>query len=89
MSVLVQVLAIWSQEASIFSKMTVEENIMAILETTDMNADEREAKMNALIEEFRLEHVRKSEGKALSGGERRRRRNCSCFGYRPGIYFAG
>ncbi len=47
------------QEASIFSKMTVEENIMAILETTDMNADEREAKMNALIEEFRLEHVRK------------------------------
>lgn len=60
------------QEASIFSKMTVEENIMAILETTDMNADEREAKMNALIEEFRLEHVRKSEGKALSGGERRR-----------------
>lgn len=60
------------QEASIFSKMTVEDNIMAILETTDMNASEREVKMNALLDEFRLNHVRKSEGKALSGGERRR-----------------
>ena len=60
------------QEASIFSKMTVEDNIMAILETTDLNASEREAKMNALLDEFRLNHVRKSEGKALSGGERRR-----------------
>lgn len=60
------------QEASIFSKMTVEDNIMAILETTDLNASEREVKMNALLDEFRLNHVRKSEGKALSGGERRR-----------------
>lgn len=60
------------QEASIFSKMTVEDNIMAILETTDLNASEREAKMNALLDEFHLNHVRKSEGKALSGGERRR-----------------
>ena len=60
------------QEDSIFSKMTVEDNIMAILETTDLNASEREAKMNALLDEFRLNHVRKSEGKALSGGERRR-----------------
>lgn len=60
------------QEASIFSKMTVEENIMAILETTNMNSEERESKMNDLIEEFHLNHVRKSEGKALSGGERRR-----------------
>ncbi len=60
------------QEASIFSKMTVEENIMAILETTNLNSAERDQKMNDLIEEFRLDHVRKSEGKALSGGERRR-----------------
>ena len=60
------------QEASIFSKMTVEDNIMAILETTGLDADAREQKMNDLIEEFRLAHVRKSEGKALSGGERRR-----------------
>ena len=60
------------QEASIFSKLSVEDNIMAILETTDLSSEERVAKMNALIEEFRLDHVCKSEGKALSGGERRR-----------------
>ena len=60
------------QEASIFSRMTVEDNIMAILETTGLDAEAREQKMNDLIEEFRLAHVRKSEGKALSGGERRR-----------------
>ena len=60
------------QEASIFSKMTVEENIMAILETTNLNVAERETKMNALIEEFRIGHIRKSKGSALSGGERRR-----------------
>ena len=60
------------QEASIFSKLSVEDNIMAILETTDLSSEERVAKMNALIEEFRLDHVRKSEGKARSGGERRR-----------------
>jgi lipopolysaccharide export system ATP-binding protein len=46
------------QEASIFSKMTVEDNIMAILETTSLSAAERKDKMNNLIEEFRLEHVR-------------------------------
>lgn len=60
------------QEASIFSKMTVEDNLLAILETTKLNHEEQIAKMNALIEEFRLDHVRHSEGKALSGGERRR-----------------
>ncbi len=60
------------QEASIFSKMTVEENIMSILETTNHTEEEREKKMNDLIAEFRLDHVRQSQGKALSGGERRR-----------------
>jgi len=60
------------QEASIFSKMSVEDNIMAILETTELNKAERIAKMDSLLEEFRLNHVRKSEGRALSGGERRR-----------------
>ena len=52
--------------------MTVEENIMAILETTNLSAEEREAKMNALIDEFHIGHIRKSKGSALSGGERRR-----------------
>ncbi len=60
------------QEASIFSKMTVEENLLAILETTKLNGEERNAKMEALLDEFRLQHVRKSLGKSLSGGERRR-----------------
>lgn len=60
------------QEASIFSRMTVEENLLAILETTDMSNEERLAKTDALLDEFKLQHVRKSKGTALSGGERRR-----------------
>lgn len=60
------------QEASIFSKMTVEENLMAILETAALEPAQREQKMNDLIEEFRLGHVRKNMGNSLSGGERRR-----------------
>ncbi len=60
------------QEASIFSKMTVEENIMAILETTSLSYEERAAMMNALIDEFHIGHIRNSNGSALSGGERRR-----------------
>lgn len=60
------------QEASIFTKLTVEENLLGILETTSLNEQERIAKMNELIDEFRLNHVRTSVGTALSGGERRR-----------------
>lgn len=60
------------QEASIFTKLTVEENLMGILETTQLTEEQRVTKMNELIEEFRLGHVRKSVGTALSGGERRR-----------------
>lgn len=60
------------QEASIFSRMTVEDNIRSILETTSLSDTEQEAKMESLLQEFRLTHVRHSEGKALSGGERRR-----------------
>ncbi len=60
------------QESSIFSKLTVEENILAILETTSLATEERLQKMNSLIEEFRLQHVRKNLRKSLSGGERRR-----------------
>lgn len=56
------------QEASIFRKMTVEENLLAILETTPLSEEERIAKMNDLIEEFHIEHIRKSIGTALSGG---------------------
>ena len=60
------------QEASIFRKMTVEENLLSILETTTLSQEEQVKKMNELIEEFRIEHIRKSVGTALSGGERRR-----------------
>ena len=61
------------QEASVFRKLSVVDNILAILETRPkMSRSQRLAKADALIEEFRLEHVRNSEGMALSGGERRR-----------------
>ena len=60
------------QEASIFRKMTVEENLLSILETTSLSREEQLKKMNELIAEFRIEHIRKSIGTALSGGERRR-----------------
>ncbi len=60
------------QEASVFRKLTVEQNILAILETLEMTRAERSDRLEELIEEFRLSHVRKNKGYALSGGERRR-----------------
>src|SRR5215475_735786 len=60
------------QEASVFRKLTVEANIMAILETLPMSTKERRAKMENLLEEFGISHVRKSLADTLSGGERRR-----------------
>ncbi len=60
------------QEASVFRKMTVEENLMSILETTSLSHDEQVRKMNELIDEFGIGHIRGSLGTALSGGERRR-----------------
>lgn len=60
------------QEASIFRKLSVEDNIMAILEGTELSAQKREEKLNELIAEFHIEHIRKSKGSELSGGERRR-----------------
>ncbi|TMI90838.1 MAG: LPS export ABC transporter ATP-binding protein, partial [Bacteroidetes bacterium] len=60
------------QEASVFRKLTVEDNIMAVLQMTKLNSDERREKLETLIREFRLEHVRKSNGDVVSGGERRR-----------------
>ena len=60
------------QEASVFRKMTVEENLMSILETTSLTHDEQIRKMNELIDEFGIGHIRGNLGMALSGGERRR-----------------
>jgi lipopolysaccharide export system ATP-binding protein len=61
-----------AQEASVFRKLSVEDNIMAILEMTDMGKEERHEKLEELINEFSLHKVRKNRGDLLSGGERRR-----------------
>lgn len=60
------------QEPSIFRKMTVEQNIMAILETIDMSRDEREQRLDDLLGELDLHHLSKNMAYSLSGGERRR-----------------
>jgi lipopolysaccharide export system ATP-binding protein len=61
-----------AQEASVFRKLSVEDNIMAILEMTKMSKEERREKLEELINEFSLHKVRKNRGDLLSGGERRR-----------------
>lgn len=60
------------QEASVFRQLTVEENIMAVLEMRDLSKQERKEKLDSLLEEFSITHIRKSKGNVLSGGERRR-----------------
>ncbi len=60
------------QEASVFRKLSVEDNIMAVLEMTKLKKIERNAKLETLLTEFNLHHVRKNNGDSLSGGERRR-----------------
>jgi lipopolysaccharide export system ATP-binding protein len=60
------------QEASVFRKLSVEDNILAVLEMTDLSKQQRKEKLESLLDEFRLHHVRKSPGDVLSGGERRR-----------------
>jgi len=60
------------QEASVFRKLSVEDNIAAVLEMTKLSKAAQREKLEALISEFRLQHVRKSNGDVLSGGERRR-----------------
>jgi lipopolysaccharide export system ATP-binding protein len=60
------------QEASVFRKLSVEDNVMAILETRDMERAAREQRLEQLLEELRIGHVRRSLGLSLSGGERRR-----------------
>ncbi|MCH9821766.1 MAG: LPS export ABC transporter ATP-binding protein [Bacteroidetes bacterium] len=60
------------QEASVFRKLSVEDNILAVLQMTKLTKKEQKLKLDALIDEFSLEHVRHSRGDLLSGGERRR-----------------
>ena len=61
-----------AQEASVFRKLTVEDNIKAVLEMTDMSKEEQGKKLESLLDEFGLKRIRKSRGDLLSGGERRR-----------------
>ncbi|MCC5923294.1 MAG: LPS export ABC transporter ATP-binding protein [Crocinitomicaceae bacterium] len=60
------------QEVSVFRKLSVEDNIMAILEMTSLKKEQRESKLESLLNEFSLQHVRKNLGNSLSGGEKRR-----------------
>ena len=60
------------QEASVFRKLSVEDNVRAILEMTSLSRQEQKAKLESLLDEFRLHHVRRNNGDSLSGGERRR-----------------
>ncbi|MEQ8325450.1 MAG: LPS export ABC transporter ATP-binding protein [Vicingaceae bacterium] len=61
-----------AQEASVFRKLSVEDNIMAVLEMTKLGKAEQKKKLEELLDEFGLGHIRKSRGDLLSGGERRR-----------------
>lgn len=72
-----------AQEASVFRSMSVEDNITSVLEFTKLNAKQREEKLNSLLDEFGLQHIRKSNGIQLSGGERRRTEIARCLAASP------
>lgn len=72
-----------AQEASVFRKLSVEDNIRAVLEMGPLSKEEQKIKLESLIAEFRLEKVRKSLGDQLSGGERRRTEIARCLAINP------
>jgi len=71
------------QEPSVFRKLTVEENILAVLEAQPISWHERREKMEKLIEQLGLDHIRQNRGYALSGGERRRVEIARCLSINP------
>lgn len=71
------------QEPSVFRKLTAEQNILAVLETTPLSRSDRFARLEELLEEFGITHVRKVRGDALSGGERRRVEIARCLATSP------
>ena len=72
-----------AQEASVFRKLSVEDNILAVLEMTDLSKSEQKAKLESLLNEFGLQHIRKNRGDLLSGGERRRTEIARCLATDP------
>jgi len=72
-----------AQEASVFRKMSVEDNILSVLEMTGKPRDYQRQKLEELIKEFRLEKVRRNKGDQLSGGERRRTEIARCLAIEP------
>ena len=72
-----------AQEASIFRKLSVEDNILGVLQLTKLSKREQQIKCDELIEEFSLQHVRKNRGDLLSGGERRRTEIARCLATSP------
>jgi len=72
-----------AQEASVFRKMSVEDNIRSVLEMTGKPRDYQQEKLEELIKEFRLQKVRKNKGDQLSGGERRRTEIARCLAIEP------
>ncbi len=73
------------QEASVFRKLSVEDNIKAILEMTRLDKQQQATKLESLLEEFGLQKIRKSNGDVLSGGERRRTEIARCLATSPGF----
>ena len=71
------------QEASVFRKLSVEDNILAVLEMIGASKQEQREKLESLLDEFGLQHVRKNRGDLLSGGERRRTEIARCLAVNP------
>ena len=72
-----------AQEASVFRKLSVEDNILAVLEMTGLSKSEQNLKLESLLDEFGLQHIRKNQGDLLSGGERRRTEIARCLATDP------
>ncbi len=72
-----------AQEASVFRKLSVEDNIRAVLQLTDLSRHDQKLKLETLIQEFSLQKVRKNHGDRLSGGERRRTEIARCLAISP------